>query len=236
MRSLFSTLSVAMLASSLMAPALAQGIGDPSAPPPPPPPPPSAESAEWYAALAGKTEGPFTLTTLREMARAGQIRPDDQVYSQRTGWKPAREIAELQGYIVAAPPPPSPPPGPPPPPAGNTQRDLDAKIMAYFVGTWRIETTIHQAGTSADVVVEVTYRPDGSFAGYQSLQFPGYAGYQPPASVTNISGRYELTAMDERNFTLTMRAVGSQASSAKLTIIDQDTMQNADGTTPRRVR
>jgi hypothetical protein len=219
--------------------AIAAGLGDVAGPPapaaepaPPPPPPPPSEKAEWYVAEGGATTGPFTLTQLRQMAQAGQIAAVTQVYHAPEGWRAAKDVPEISGYVAAAAPPP-----PAPPPAIDTQKKLDLAMQQFLVGTWRFEGNITQAGYTAYVIVEATYRADMSYAGFQSLQFPGYGGMQPPAQITELKGRYTVTGIDEQNFTLTTTPVGSSGATSKFRIVDRNTVENqGDGARSYRVR
>ena len=215
--------------------AMAQGFGGPT---PPPPPPPSAEAAEWYFA-SGATQGPFTLTQLRDKAKAGEIRQETQVYNPAGGWRMAKDVAELQGFLTAAaPPPPPPPPSPPPaPPVADVQKTLNQKAQSFLVGTWRFEGNITQSGYTAYVIVELTYRDDLSVAGYQSVQFPGYGGMQPPPQVTSVTGRYSVQAIDENSFNLIVTFAGNQPNTTGLKIIDRNTVESiTDGSRSLRIR
>ncbi len=244
---LLSLAFAALLVHPLIVPAFAAGLsdlaptpaqpqpGEPAPPPPPPPPPPPAtdEKAEWYVAEGGASRGPFTLTQLRQAAQAGQIVASTQIYRAAEGWRAAKDVPELQGYVAVA----TTPPAPPPPPPLDTQKQLDKTMQQFIVGTWRFEGNIASGGYTAYVVIEVTYRDDGSLAGYQSLQLPGYGNYQPPPTVTELKGRYTITGIDAENFTLTTTLVGSQGNTSKLKIVDRNTVENqADGARSYRVR
>lgn len=233
-------LVLALAAFLAFTPAAFAGLGDVAPPPPPgaepvppPPPPPPAEKAEWFVAEGGATKGPFTLTQLRQAARAGQIVATTQVYRNPEGWRAAKDVPELQGYVAAAAPAP-----PPPPPPVDTQKKLDTMMQQFIVGTWRFEGNVTQAGYTTYVIAELTYRADMSVAGFLSVQFPGYGGIQPQPQITELKGRYTVTGIDEQNFTLTTTYVGGgSGSTAKLKIIDRSTIENqADGARSYRVR
>jgi hypothetical protein len=233
-------LTLALAAVLASAPVSAEGLTDVAPPPPPsgepappPPPPPAAEKAEWYVAEAGVTKGPFTLTQLRQAAQAGQVVGVTQVYRNPEGWRAAQDVPELRGYVAAAAPPP-----PPPPPPVDTQKKLDTMMQQFIVGTWRFEGNVTQGGYTAYVIAELTYRADMSVAGFQSVQFPGYGGMQPPPNITELKGRYTVTGIDEQNFTLVTTYVGGgQGNTTKLKIINRSTVENqADGARSHRVR
>jgi hypothetical protein len=217
---------VLVAALAFATPALAQGFGGPT---PPPPPPPTAEAAEWYFA-AGATQGPFTLTQLRDKAKAGEIKGSTQVYNPAGGWRMAKDVAELKGFVAVEAPP-------PPPPVVDVQGTLNQKALTFLVGTWRFEGNVTQAGYTAYVIAELTYRSDKSVAGYQSIQFPGYGGVQSPPQVTSLTGRYEVQAIDENSFNLIVTFQGGQSNTSGLKIIDRNTVENtADGARSHRIR
>lgn len=48
---------------------------------------------EWYYVRDGKQQGPVRLENLRDMAAAGELKPDDKVWCRSmTDWTPAREV------------------------------------------------------------------------------------------------------------------------------------------------
>ena len=48
---------------------------------------------EWYYVRDGKQQGPVSLETLREMAAAGELKPEDKVWTRTmTDWTPAQEV------------------------------------------------------------------------------------------------------------------------------------------------
>jgi hypothetical protein len=89
--------------------------GAPGAPGTPPPvpgaPPPPPQAALFSVAVNGQTAGPFDMNTLAQMAQAGQVTPQSQVWKQgMAAWAAAGTVPELAGLF--APPPPGPPPVP----------------------------------------------------------------------------------------------------------------------------
>jgi len=79
-----------------------------AAAPPAPPPPPAA--AAWHLAENGQTSGPFDMAALGQMAMAGNVSRDSQVWTHgQDGWKKAGEVAALSALFDRVPPPPPPP-------------------------------------------------------------------------------------------------------------------------------
>jgi hypothetical protein len=71
-----------------------------------PPPPP----VDWHYVEAGETRGPIRREALARAAREGRVRSETLVWTAgMRDWKPAAEVAALDG--IFAPPPPPPPPG-----------------------------------------------------------------------------------------------------------------------------
>jgi membrane protease subunit (stomatin/prohibitin family) len=82
----------------------------PAAAPAAPPPPPAGRS--WHLAVNGATQGPFTEAQLAQMAAAGQLTTDSQVWTAgQSGWMPAGQT-DLARLLAQVPPPPPPPPAP----------------------------------------------------------------------------------------------------------------------------
>ena len=72
-----------------------------SAAPPPPPPEP-----RWHVAQGGTAHGPFARAQLAEMAQAGTLTPESQVWTPGSaGWMRAGEVAALADVLRAGPPP-----------------------------------------------------------------------------------------------------------------------------------
>ncbi len=79
------------------------------------PPPPPAAARSWHLAVNGATQGPFTEAQLAQMASAGQVTGDTQVWTAgQAGWMAAGQT-ELARLFAQVPPPPPPPPVPPAP-------------------------------------------------------------------------------------------------------------------------
>ena len=75
-------------------------------------------SATWYLSRQGNRYGPYSWEQMGEFAAAGQVTPQDLVWSEgMSNWTKA---ADIEGLFASSPPPgsaPPPPPPPPPPPA-----------------------------------------------------------------------------------------------------------------------
>ena len=72
-----------------------------------PPPPPGAGKV-WHVAVNGATQGPFSEAQLAEMAGAGTLDADAQVWTAgQAGWTPAGQT-ELSRLFAHMPPPPPP--------------------------------------------------------------------------------------------------------------------------------
>ena len=75
-----------------------------------PPPPPLVQ---YNVAVNGQTQGPFDMNTLAQMAQAGQLTAQSQVWKQgMAAWAAAGTVQELAGLFA-----PAPGAAPPPPPA-----------------------------------------------------------------------------------------------------------------------
>jgi hypothetical protein len=84
-------------------------------------------SAQWYLARQGNRYGPYSWEQMVEFAAAGQVTPEDLVWSEgMSNWTRAVDIEGLcappaPSEQEAAPPPPPPPPPPPAPLAETVQ-------------------------------------------------------------------------------------------------------------------
>ena len=206
-----------------------------------PPPPPNApkvtepdpnEIAEWFVSPAGKALGPHTIGELTRMAAERKIDAKTPVWKEgMTDWVLLRDVPELQPVVAAAPK--SDEPNPPPP--LNTQELLDKAMLDYLVGTWRFEGNIDQGGYRYYLVVEITYRRDGSYAGREMFQLPSQGGQVPPF-INERLGTFEVTAIDERNFVLTIHERNGQSLKSSLYIVDQTTLENSVDRSKRSYR
>lgn len=195
--------------------------------PPTPPNAPGAEAGEWYVSPKGQSEGPFAVSVLETMAREGGLFADTPVWKQGwPAWKALSDTPELQNVLALIP---QAPPGPPPPP--SAQQSLDEAAKRFIAGVWRFEGNVTQGGFTLYAVVEITYRPDGSYSGYQSLQSPGYGGVQPPPSVTSRLGQWQVSGIDKMNFNLKLIERGAGPSEARLRIVDENTLENVNDLT-----
>jgi hypothetical protein len=79
--------------------------GDPLTPGAMPPP-----VMQYSIAVNGQTTGPFDFPTLAQMAQAGQLTPQSQVWKQgMPGWVAAGTVQELASLFAPSAPPPPPP-------------------------------------------------------------------------------------------------------------------------------
>jgi len=99
----------------------------------------------WYYAKAGQQHGPVNLTTLQNLARSGELRPADLVWTDGMGdWLPAGGFTEI--FPLTAPAGQAgagfPPPGgfAPPPPAGpipvGYYNQLHHRRGVEYAGFW----------------------------------------------------------------------------------------------------
>ncbi len=80
-------------------------------------------ATEWYLAVKGQTEGPFSLEQIQARLAAGQVGPETLAYGPASReWLPMRSLPALAGLLGAGGPPP-PPPGP-----GAKTDEIDFRI------------------------------------------------------------------------------------------------------------
>jgi len=198
----------------------------PPAPPPlpvPAPAPQPAETPEWFYGANGQALGPFTVSHLRDLATRNEISLDTPVWKQgMAGWVRLGDVPELSSVVAAMPVKPENQPPPPP----DSQTMLNESARKFLIGTWRFDGPVTQAGVTAFVKVEITYRPDGSYAGVQSVQLPTMGGIQPAPQVSSRSGRFTVTAIDAQQFVLNMQEYGSGPIQVSLKILDQNTVED----------
>lgn len=201
----------------------------PPVPPPLPGPMPApapavpVETPEWFYGLDGQALGPVTVSQLQQLAATGQITGDTPVWKQgMAGWQRLGDTPEL-GPVVASMPKKD---GSQPPPPPKTQELLDQKMKQFVTGTWRFDGPVTQGSITAFVKVEINYRPDGSYAGMQSIQMPPMGGIQAPPSVIARSGRWAVTGVSESEMVLTLTEYGQGPSQVGLRIIDQNTVED----------
>jgi len=69
-------------------------------------PPPIPGAAQYYMAVNGQQQGPYTLQVLQQMIAQGSFTRESTVWKQgMSGWLKAGDVADLQGLFGAAPPP-----------------------------------------------------------------------------------------------------------------------------------
>jgi uncharacterized protein (TIGR00266 family) len=79
---------------------------------------------EWYIAVNGQSEGPYSVEQIRSMLGSGRINQDTLVYGPGfTQWTPLRAVAALAGLAGLAGGP-----IPPPPPALGAADEIDYRI------------------------------------------------------------------------------------------------------------
>ena len=84
-----------------------QPAGAPMATSPPPLPP---TSSAWHVAVAGQTQGPYSIEQLVAAITSGQVQSDTMVWTAgMPSWSRADQIAQLSSYFQAMSPPPPPP-------------------------------------------------------------------------------------------------------------------------------
>ncbi len=217
------SLLLAIAAASLLAgPAGAQVV-------PPPPPPPEQEEgalddgtalAEWYVSTDGKAQGPFTLAQLRQMAADGVISGGTAVWKEgMAGWLRLREVPELAPVMAAVPEAEK---TVKPPPVPDTQALLDKQAAAFIVGTWRLEGPYVIGTDRVYVVVEITYRSDGTYAGYQTLS----SAANTPGVTAGRRGIFTVSGVDDTHFVMTYTDDGAQPQQSAFEVIDQNTIRN----------
>lgn len=210
-------------------PGPAQPPGPPPTPggaiPPPLPAPVPAETPEWFYGQNGQALGPFTVSYLRDLAARNELSVDTPVWKEGlANWVRLGEVPELASVVAAIPGAANKGNQPPPPP--DSQALLNENMRKYLIGTWRFDGPITQAGITAFVKVEITYRPDGSYAGVQSIQMPPMSGIQPPPVINQRSGRYTVTAVDESHFVMNLTEYGGGPIQVSLRIVDQNTVED----------
>ena len=198
----------------------------PPVPPPLPPPTPApqpAEVPEWFYGLNGQAVGPVTVGQLTELMAKGQISGDTPVWKQgMAAWQRLAETPELAAALAAAPKP----DGSQPPPPPDTQALLNETMKKFLIGTWLFDGPITQGGITAFVKIEITYRPDGSYAGVQSVQMPPMGGIQAPAQITGRSGRWTVTGVSSDQFVLNLTEYGGGPIQISLKVLDQNTVED----------
>lgn len=200
----------------------AQGTGAP--PPLPsagPPPLPQPGPVEWFAGIGGQQAGPFTLDQMRAKIAAREIKADTLVWNRSLpAWTPARDTPELQALFAG---------GPPPMPEGEAVRQMTDQLKEYMAGEWMTQGPAQGLPGGFQTLV-VRYNRDGSFSGYQKIEYGG--------AVTNIAlaGRWELGAINDRKFTFTANTQGSLVPDTAIWIVvDDNTLRNErDGSLARR--
>jgi len=228
-----SWLSVGAMAQTTPMPQMPQPPGPSAQPPVPPPlPPPTpapapvpqpTEVPEWFYGLNGQAIGPLTVSQLADLAAKGQITGDTPVWKQgMAGWQRLAETPELATVLAAGPQPDLNKPPPPP----DTQTLLNETMTKFLIGTWLYDGPFTQGGITAFLRVEITYRPDGSYAGVQSVQMPPMGGINSPPRITGRSGRWTVTAVDKEQFILNMTEYASGPIQVGIKIIDQNTVED----------
>lgn len=215
------------------APAEQPAAGTPPPVTPQPPPLPPQEVAEWYYVTGGQALGPMTLTQIQALVAQGLIDGNTSVWKDgMAGWARLADVPELAGMLAG-----TQRGGNAPPPVVDSQKLLDEKIRAFIAGTWRYEGYVTQGSITAYAVLEITYRPDGTYAGMQSLQFQPMGNVQAPPQTTNRQGRYTVTASDETRFVLVATEYTGVRSQISLVILDGNTVEDTDsGNRSHRVR
>lgn len=202
----------------------AQPPGPPPLPAPMPAPPPvPAEAAEWYYGDNGQALGPFTLTQLREFAAAGTLSHDTPVWKAgMAAWQRLGDTPELATVVAAMPKKDENQPPPPP----DAQTLLNQQMTKFIIGTWRFDGPITQGGYTVFVKIEITYRPDGSYSGMQSLQMPAMGGIMPAPQISARTGRWTVVGISQTELVLTNTEYGQGAQQIGLRIIDQNTVED----------
>lgn len=206
---------------------------DPATPPPPPPPeepatPPAVqEAAEWYVSPKGQALGPFTLSQLRDMAAQGQIDGGTAVWKQgMADWARLRDVAELADVLVAAAPKADKAKAPP---AAPSEQDLlDQEFKAYLAGTWYLDGPMVVNGVYYHITVETTYRPDGTFAGRQTVHLPSPGGGPSYPYVTAYRGTWQVIGQDASRFVLMTISQNEEPKRTALEVLDQNRLRNVD--------
>ncbi len=83
-----------------------------------------SEERNWYAAVKGQQEGPYTEAEVVDKIRRGVLGRDAHVFRADLGgaWMPIASRSEFAGAFRAA-------PMPPPPPAGDAAHEIDYEIF-----------------------------------------------------------------------------------------------------------
>jgi membrane protease subunit (stomatin/prohibitin family) len=69
-------------------------------------PPPIPGAVQYFVAVNGQQQGPYTLQALQQMISSGAFTRDSMVWKQgMSGWLKAGEVADLQGLFGSTPPP-----------------------------------------------------------------------------------------------------------------------------------
>lgn len=187
----------------------------PAGPPPLPPQTPvtPAQAPEWYVGLGGGQQGPFTLDQVGAKVTAKEVTALTLVWNPRLpNWTAAAQVAELKPFFAQL--------GPPPLTDGDPLRQLNEQIKAFMVGEWKSSGPFANMPGAFQTTV-IRYNADGSFSGFQSIQ---YAGMETPMALT---GRWTVTAITATKFTFTANFQGGLApSTAVWNIVDDNTLQN----------
>lgn len=217
-------LLTALAAALLAGPAGAQVV--------PPPPPPDEEEqvlqevAIWYVSVSGQARGPYSESQLRQMAVEGKIDAGTALWTEgMADWKRLRDLPELAAVLAVVPQAGK---ETKPPPAPNLQEQLDKEFAAFMVGTWYMEGPQSVGDAYYYVVVELTYRSDGSYAGYQAIQMPLQGGGSAPPYVISRRGNFKVNGIDDTSFVLTLIEQGQQPTMTNLEVIDRNTIRNGN--------
>jgi hypothetical protein len=69
-------------------------------------PPPIPGAVQYFLAVNGQQQGPYTLQALQQMIASGAFTRDSMVWKQgMSAWSKAGEVADLQGFFGSMPPP-----------------------------------------------------------------------------------------------------------------------------------
>lgn len=222
-----AALCMAALACLLPIPGMAQDVPPPLPPRPdgPPPLPPVAEVL-YFVDDGGTAAGPFNMAQLQGRVAAGSLRTDTRVWAQGMAeWVNAGTVAALAPLFAAAP---TPPPEP------------QVDYHAYIVGSWETTGPVTfgpDRGTDRTVL---TFKADRTFELFSQGEFSNFQG--PYQTRTTGQGTYSVHTLGSGRFEMRLTgtstlqilgfgggAVADYSPVFQLTVIDQNTVENARG-------
>jgi hypothetical protein len=176
----------------------------------PPPLPPKQDV--YFVERNGKSLGPLTIDQVKQEIANHGIEPGTLIWRPGdAGWRPAKEVVEIEPLLAALPPPlPSP------------TRDWNK----FVLGTWQWTAT-PSAGVTQNFVVQ--YRADGTVVGVVRQAIRGVQG-GPQA----FAGTWTAQPTSSERFTFVLAILGQAPSTSVLRRIDDNTVTDDKGLVAHR--